>query len=157
MTETLVGRLSHTPAAPPPAWAPHLAGMFREARLARPLGITQFGINHVTLQPGYEPGGNHWHEEEDEFVFVLSGEVTLIDDNGEHILREGDFAAFPAGAANAHCLANRSDALAAYLVAGTRHRGKETLHYPREGVTRTLLRDATGDRVEGSVETRPGA
>lgn len=150
MPETKMGRLHQTPAAPPSPFRPELARTFREARLARPLGITQFGLNHITLQPGHPPEGpwGHWHEREDEVVYVLSGEVTLVDDNGEHTLREGDFAAFPAGAANPHHLANRSDAPATYLAMGTRHRGLETIHYPNEGVTRTLLRDDKGDRVQ---------
>ena len=120
-----------------------------EARLATPLGITQFGVNHVTLDPGAYSALRHWHQAEDEFVYVLSGELMLIDENGEHPLTEGAFAAFPAGEANAHHLANRSSAPASFLAVGTRHRGKETIHYPDDdalGVA-TVERDAAGRRI----------
>jgi uncharacterized cupin superfamily protein len=128
--------------------------VFREVRLSRPLGVTQFGVNHVTLQPGFEPWYNHWHEGEDEFLYVLSGDITLIDDDGEHLLREGDFVGFPAGEPNAHCLANRSAQPATYLIVGSRRPGHETVHYPREGVIRTIRRDEQGNAVPDSLETR---
>ena len=149
MPDSRVGRLSDVRAATPPSFRPDLANTLKELRLSKPLGITQFGVNQITLRPGHPPEGpwGHWHEQEDEFLFVLSGAVTLVDDNGEHTLREGDFAAFPAGVANPHYLANRSQSLTTFLVIGTRHRGLETIHYPIEGVTRTLLRDEQGDRV----------
>jgi uncharacterized cupin superfamily protein len=157
MIKTRIGHLGETPTAPAPPWVPGVEKVFREARLSTPLGVTQFGVNHVTLQPGFEPWGNHWHEAEDEFLYVLSGEITLIDDRGEHLLRERDFVGSPAGEPNAHCLANRSAAPATYLVVGARHRGRETVHYPREGVTRSIVRDENGMRVPGASETKSGA
>jgi uncharacterized cupin superfamily protein len=105
-----------------------------EARLARAVGLTQFGVNHVTLDPGAMSALRHWHEAEDEFVYVLHGQVTLIDENGEHTLIEGSFAGFPAGAANAHHLVNRSALPATILVIGSRRPGKETIHYPDDGI-----------------------
>jgi uncharacterized cupin superfamily protein len=91
----------------------------------------------------------HWHEGEDEFVYVLSGALTLIDDNGAHALTAGSFAAFPAGAANAHHLVNRSDAPATFIAVGTRKPGVETIHYPDETFGPVMIvRDAKGDRVE---------
>ena len=101
-----------------------------EARLAKPFGLTQFGVNRVTLDPGTWSALRHWHEAEDEFVYVLSGNLTLIDNNGEHALKEGSFAAFPAGVANAHHLVNTSNEPATYLVVGSRKPGEETIHYP---------------------------
>ena len=157
MLETRVGRLRDTPSAPPPSWVHGAGKVFREVRLTTPLGVTQFGVNHVTLQAGFEPWGNHWHEAEDEFLYVLTGEITLIDDEGEHLLREGDFVGFPAGEPNAHCLANRSAAPATYRVVGTRQRGLETIHYPREGVTRSIVRNENGMRVPGTLDTKQGA
>lgn len=105
-----------------------------EARLARLVGLSQFGVNHVTLDPGAMSALRHWHEAEDEFVYVLNGQVTLIDENGEHTLMEGSFAGFPAGVANAHHLVNRSAAPATYLVVGSRRPGEETIHYPDDGI-----------------------
>ena len=105
-----------------------------ESRLARSVGLTQFGVNRVTLEPGAMTALRHWHEAEDEFVYVLAGEVTLIDDNGEHRLIEGSFAGFPAGHANAHHLVNKSGAPATFIVVGSRKPGEETIHYPDDNL-----------------------
>ncbi len=124
----------------------------QERPLGRAAGVNQFGVNHLTLAPGAYSSLRHWHEGEDEFVYVLSGEVTLIDDSGEHRLSEGGFAGFAAGVANAHHLANRSDAPASLIVVGSRKRGLETIHYPDDpeiGVG-TVLRDGSGVRVTRS-------
>ncbi len=107
-------------------------------------------MNHVTLAPGAWSALRHWHEGEDEFVYVLTGHLTLIDDNGEHPLPAGSYAGFPAGHANAHHLVNRSDAPASVLVAGTRKPGLETIHYPDDfAQPRTIRRDAAGRREPG--------
>lgn len=103
-----------------------------ELRLAKPLGLTQFGVNLVTLQPGAWSSLRHWHEQEDEFVYVLEGTLTLVDDNGPHQLAAGSFAAFPAGEPNGHHIQNRSDRPGTFLVAGSRRKGEETIHYPDE-------------------------
>jgi uncharacterized cupin superfamily protein len=119
------------------------------AQLGRGLGLSQFGVNHVRLDPGARSALRHWHEQEDEFVFVLEGALVLIDDDGEHPMATGDYAAFPAGEPNAHHLANLSDAPASYLAVGTRHRGEERVHYPDDptlGVT-SVRRDARGHRL----------
>ncbi len=122
-----------------------------EARLGRAVGMRQFGVNHIVLEPGGISSLRHWHEGEDEFVHVLEGEITLIDENGAHLLHAGDSAGFPAGATNAHHLANRSGAPARFLAVGTRFVGRETIHYPDDpelGVA-TLVRDGNGERIPG--------
>jgi uncharacterized cupin superfamily protein len=101
-----------------------------EARLGKSVGLTQFGVNHVTLDPGAISALRHWHEAEDEFIYVLAGELTLIDDNGEHQMGAGAFAGFPAGVANAHHLINKSNEPATFMVVGSRRPGEETIHYP---------------------------
>ncbi len=101
-----------------------------EARLGTLVGVTQFGVNHVTLEPGSISALRHWHEAEDEFVYVLSGKLTLVDDNGEYALEEGSFVGFPAGCPNAHHLQNRSEEPASFIVVGSRKPGGETVHYP---------------------------
>ena len=121
-----------------------------EQRLGRMLGLTQFGVNHVTLEPGAYSALRHWHEQEDELVFVLEGELVLIDDHGEHTLVSGMYAAFPAGEPNAHHLCNRSSSPARVLAIGTRHRGAESIHYPDDNLTSVLSRDEKGDRVPAS-------
>ena len=93
----------------------------REKRvLGDPLGLTQFGVNLATLPPGVWSAQRHWHSHEDEFVYVLDGEVTLISDGGEQVLTAGMTAGFPAGRADGHHLVNRSDTPAVYLEIGTR-------------------------------------
>lgn len=101
-----------------------------EARLAKAVGLTQFGVNLVTLDPGALSSLRHWHEAEDEFVYVISGQLTLIDENGAHELIAGSFAGFPAGQANGHHLENRSQAPASFLVTGSRRSGEDVVHYP---------------------------
>jgi uncharacterized cupin superfamily protein len=109
---------------------PELFAGMHEGRLAKSAGLSQFGVNHITLDPGAISSLRHWHEAEDEFVYVLSGDLILIDDNGEHAMPAGAFAGFAAGAANAHHLVNRSRAPATFLVVGARRPGEDTVHYP---------------------------
>jgi uncharacterized cupin superfamily protein len=89
-------------------------------RLGNAAGLTQFGVNLLRLPPGVSSSQRHWHTAEDEFVYVLSGEVILVTDAGEETLRAGDAAGFKAGDANGHCLQNRSAADALVLEVGTR-------------------------------------
>jgi uncharacterized cupin superfamily protein len=90
-------------------------------RLGDAAGLTQFGVNLVTLEPGVWSSQRHWHSHEDEFVQVLEGELVLVDDSGEHVMRAGDCAGFKAGDRNGHHLQNRSDRPAKLLVVGSRH------------------------------------
>lgn len=93
----------------------------REKRqLGNRFGLDQFGVNLTTIPPGGWSAQRHWHASEDEFVYVVEGELILIDDSGEHRLGPGMCAGFKAGAANGHHLVNRSDRPAAYLEIGTR-------------------------------------
>lgn len=80
-----------------------------ELRLAKPLSLTQFGVNHVRLEPGTWSSLRHWRAVEGEFIYVLEGTLTLLDDDGPHELTPGMFAAFPAGGGNGHHIQNRSD------------------------------------------------
>ncbi|MGJ8583776.1 MAG: cupin domain-containing protein [Marinosulfonomonas sp.] len=83
-------------------------------------GLTQFGANIVILQPGGRSSLRHWHTHQDEFVIVISGELTLIDDTGETALAEGECCAFPADDENGHTIANNSGQEGKFLVVGTR-------------------------------------
>src|SRR5262249_43811883 len=102
--------------------APHDAPC--KARERKPLGdaagLTQFGVNLLTIAPGVWSAQRHWHTREDEFVFVVSGEVVLVTDAGEEVLRAGDCAGFKAGDPNGHCLQNRSKGDAVVLEVGSR-------------------------------------
>jgi uncharacterized cupin superfamily protein len=77
-------------------------------RLGQVFGLTDFGANVTTLEPGAWSSQRHWHQGEDELVVMLEGEATLVEDEGETILRAGDVAIFPKGIANGHHLINRS-------------------------------------------------
>lgn len=103
------------------------------ARLKRALGnaagLTRFGVNLVHLNPGAWSAQRHWHSHEDEFVYVLEGEVTLVTDTGEQILGPGMAAGFPAGVGDGHCLINRSGAVAVYLEVGDRS-PEDVVRYP---------------------------
>lgn len=83
-------------------------------------GLTDFGVNLTCLPPGCWSSQRHWHSEEDECLFVLSGELVLVTDAGEQRLVAGDYAAFPKNVPNGHHLINRSDAMATYLDIGSR-------------------------------------
>jgi uncharacterized cupin superfamily protein len=104
---------------PPPFDAP-CAERIRQ-RLGNAGGLTDFGINLMRLPPGNWSSQRHWHSHEDEFVYVLEGELTLVEDAGETVPRAGDCAAFPKGAGNGHHLINRAATTAVYLEAGSRH------------------------------------
>lgn len=92
-------------------------------------GLTQFGVNRTVLPPGVWSCQRHWHSSEDEFVYVLKGELTLIEQTGETILKAGECATFAKGVANGHHFVNRSDADAVYLEVGARS-AADDCHYP---------------------------
>jgi len=104
---------------PPPFDAP-CASRTRQ-RLGNAGGLRDFGVNLMTLPPGGWSSQRHWHSHEDEFVYVLEGEVALIEDGGETVLRAGDCAAFAKGSGNGHHMINRSNTLAVYLEVGSRN------------------------------------
>jgi len=89
-------------------------------RLGVAAGLSQFGVNLVTLRPGAWSSQRHWHMKEDELAYVLSGELVLIEDDGETILRAGGCAGWKAGVRNGHHLINRTNSEARLLVVGTR-------------------------------------
>jgi uncharacterized cupin superfamily protein len=89
-------------------------------RLGDAAGLTQFGVNLVRLAPGVWSSQRHWHSHEDEFVYVLEGEVVLVTDKGEDVLCSGECAGFKAGERDAHCLQNRSPEDVVILVVGSR-------------------------------------
>lgn len=102
----------------------HEPSLSRERRaLGDAAGLSQFGVNLLRLPPGAWSSQRHWHTKEDEFILVLSGEVTLVTDAGPEILRAGDAAGFRAGDPDGHCLQNRSNEDATVLEIGTRIAG----------------------------------
>ena len=115
-------------------------------RLGDAAGLTQYGVNLVTLPPGAASSHRHWHAREDEFVFVLSGELTLEEDDGETRLRAGEAAGFPAGRPVGHRLINRSARPARYLEIGTRA-ADEVSTYTDEAVDMQAVKERGGDWV----------
>ena len=89
-------------------------------RLGTAAGLTQFGVNLLRLRPGAWSSQRHWHTGEDEFVYIVSGEVVLVTDAGEEVLRAGDCAGFKANDGDGHCLQNRSGQDAVVLEIGSR-------------------------------------
>jgi uncharacterized cupin superfamily protein len=93
-------------------------------------GLSQFGVNLLRLAPQQWSSQRHWHLAEDEFVYVLEGEVVLVTEAGEQVMRPGDCAAFPAGIPDGHHLQNRSDAEAVVLEMGSRRPDEDAGTYP---------------------------
>lgn len=113
---------------PPPYDAPCVQR--QRTRLGDVAGLTQFGVNLLRLPPGAWSSQRHWHSAEDEFTYVLEGEVVLVTDDGEEVLRAGDCAGFPAGDANGHHFQNRSDADVVLLDIGSRRPETDAVDYP---------------------------
>jgi uncharacterized cupin superfamily protein len=91
----------------------------------------KMGVNLVVLEPDAQSALRHWHTLEDEFVYVLEGDITLVTDSGEQLLARGMCAGFPAGQRDAHHLINRSSRLARYLEIGSRIEGDDCF-YPED-------------------------
>jgi uncharacterized cupin superfamily protein len=107
------------------------------------VGLTQFGVNITRISPGAASALRHWHEQEDEFIYMLEGELVLAENGGEVVLKPGDAAGFKAGSGNAHRLINRTSRDAVYFEVGTRSTN-ERVHYP--DVDLELVRDEKGRR-----------
>jgi uncharacterized cupin superfamily protein len=112
-------------------------------RLGNAVGLDQFGVNLTTLKPGAASALRHWHEKEDELVYVLQGEVVLVEDTGATVLKPGDAAGFKANAPNGHHLVNKTDRDAVFLEIGTRSK-HERASYP--DVDLVAVRDDAGMR-----------
>ncbi|WP_029006853.1 cupin domain-containing protein [Azospirillum halopraeferens] len=107
----------------------HVVAGRAKVRLGDSFGLTNFGVNLTRLEPGAASALRHWHTRQDEFVYVLEGELVLVTDTGEHTLRPGMCAGFPAGEPNGHHLINRGGTTAVYLEVGDRT-GGDAVDYP---------------------------
>ena len=126
---------------PDPFWHP-IKGRERK-RLGNAVGLSQFGVNLTTLKPGTWSSQRHWHRNEDEFIYVLDGEVVLCEEHGETVLKPGDAAGWKANSGIGHCLINRGEADAVYIEVGTRT-VNDTVVY--SDIDMRLERDRTGGR-----------
>ena len=112
----------------PPSLASAVKGRSKRA-LGDHFGLSQYGFNQVTLEAGAASSIRHYHMKEDEFVYVIEGEITLFDNDGEHTLTPGMCAGFKAGVANGHKLVNKSGKPSSYLEVGSRF-SEEDANYP---------------------------
>jgi uncharacterized cupin superfamily protein len=141
-----IAKIAHdTSTGYPPPFKAAVEGRSRQ-RLGNAVGLDQFGVNLCRLKPGAASSQRHWQHHEDEFVYVLEGEVVLCEDGGETVLKAGDAAGWKAGVANGHCLINRSNRDAVVLEVGSRA-AREKVTYPdidmlfeRDGAHRTYTR-----------------
>ena len=117
-----------------------VAGRERK-RLGNAVGLDQFGVNLSRLKPGAASSQRHWHQHEDELIYVLEGELVLVEDGGETVLKPGDTAGWKAGVANGHCLINRTDRDAVFIEVGTRAKA-ERAHY--SDIDMMVVRDDSG-------------
>jgi uncharacterized cupin superfamily protein len=120
-----------------------IAGRAKRA-LGDLFGLDQFGVNLTELAPGAQSALRHWHSHEDELVYILEGEITLITDAGEEVLRPGDVAGFKAGVADGHHLVNRTERPVRYLEVGSRRIEVDRAVYPDDDLA--VQPDGTGKR-----------
>jgi uncharacterized cupin superfamily protein len=118
--------------------------------LGEPFGLSQFGVNLETLQPGAQSALRHWHTLEDEFVYMLSGELILRNNDGECLLSAGMCVGFKAGDNNAHHLVNRGTAAASFIIVGSRVAGDRAFYpdddlawFHRDGLRLAVHRDGS--------------
>jgi uncharacterized cupin superfamily protein len=123
----------------PEQFKPLVAGRIKK-RLGDAAGLKNFGVNLVKLEPGSCSALRHWHSNQDEFIYILSGEVTLVTNAGEQILHSGMAAGFPAGEADGHHLINRSNAVVEYLEVGDRT-PNDVANYPDDDL---IAKDNSG-------------
>ena len=101
----------------PPPFDQEVEGRWKR-RLGPSSGLTDFGVSQVTLKPGAWSSQRHWHDGEDEFLVMLTGEAVLVEDEGRSVLGPGDCAAWPKGIQNGHHLRNESDRDCSFIVVG---------------------------------------
>jgi uncharacterized cupin superfamily protein len=126
----------------PPPLDKVVQGRIRK-RLGNAVGLDQFGVNLTTLEPGAATALRHWHEKEDELVYILEGEAVLVDDDGETVLGPGDAAGFKANTPNGHHVVNKSQRDVLLLEIGTRSK-VERASYP--DLDLVAIRDEAGMR-----------
>lgn len=102
-------------------------------RLGDALGLNNFGVNLTTIKPGAQSALRHWHSAQDEFIYIVEGELVLVTDGGEQKMRPGMCAGFPAGKADGHHLINRSGRDALYLEVGDRT-NYDAVTYPANNI-----------------------
>ena len=144
MPKVEIGKLPVRKGAGYPAQLNKMFDGREKTALGNGVDLTQFGVNLTRIKPGSASALRHWHEKEDEFVYMLEGELVLVEDEGEIVLKPGDCAGFKAGVKNGHQLVNRSNKDAVYLEVGTRSH-VEYVGYPDHDLI--VVRDEKGARA----------
>ncbi|HEY9634394.1 MAG TPA: cupin domain-containing protein [Coleofasciculaceae cyanobacterium] len=134
----------------PEQFKPLVAGRVKK-RLGDAAGLKNFGVNLVKLEPGSYSALRHWHNSQDEFIYILEGELTLVTNAGERILKPGMAAGFPAAQADGHHLINRSDGVAVYLEVGDRT-PHDLVTYPDDDL---IAKDESGSWVFTHTDGSP--
>ncbi len=101
----------------PPPFDQAVLGRWQQ-KIGAATGLTDFGVNRVRLEPGAWSSQRHWHDGEDEFLVMISGQATLVEDDGRTVLTAGDCASWPKGTGNGHHLINDTDAECVFIVIG---------------------------------------
>ncbi len=102
----------------------------RHWRIGDLADLKDFGVNVLELAPGVWSSQRHWHSKEEELIWILEGEVVLVMNEGEHILKAGEYAVFAAGEPNGHHLQNRTQSIARVLEVGSKRDGEDVATYP---------------------------
>jgi uncharacterized cupin superfamily protein len=132
----------------PDAFKPRVAGREKRA-LGNATGLQNFGVNLVRLKPGAQSALRHWHSQQDEFVWMLEGELTLVTDAGAEILKPGMCAGFPKGKPDGHHLINKSGTDAWYLEVGCRSAG-DAVTYPDDDLAAVFAATYKVSKKDGS-------
>ncbi|OCQ92753.1 cupin [Nostoc sp. MBR 210] len=127
----------------PEKFRPRVAGRVKKA-LGNAAGLKNYGVNLVTLAPGSSSSLRHWHTRQDEFIYIIEGEITLVTNEGEQILTPGMMAGFPAGEENGHQLVNNSEQIVVYLEVGDRTPDDEA-YYPEDDLV--AKNGVNGERI----------
>ena len=133
----------------PDKYKPLVAGREKRA-LGNPLGLVNFGVNLVKLEPGAQSALRHWHTQQDEFVWMVEGEAVLVTDAGETVMKAGMCAGFPKGRADGHHILNRSTRDAWYLEVGDRSPGDAAV-YPDDDMRAEVASTFKFTKADGSA------
>jgi uncharacterized cupin superfamily protein len=136
----------------PEPYKSRVAGRYKR-RLGDAAGLKNFGVNLTRLDPGAESSMRHWHTKQDEFIYVLEGELTLVTDAGRQKLKRGMAAGFPAGRADGHQLVNETKKPALYLEIGDRAPGDGATYSEADLAAKLVARKWVFTHKDGSPYT----
>lgn len=134
----------------PEQFQPLVSGRVKQ-RLGDAAGLKNFGVNLVTLEPGSCSALRHWHSHQDEFIYVIEGEVTLVTDAGAQVLKPGMMAGFPSGEADGHHLVNQTSKVVTYLEIGDRTPDDEVTYPDHDLIAKPGFNDRMFVHKDGTL------